>query len=304
MNARCWPFLSIALLGCLGPEDVSSKVVDLRVLGMAVEPPEIMSPVCDDSLAAGVPWAAFVEVKALLADPKGQGRTLSYELYACAQLTDRTCAKDADRLYLAQGTTTDDEVAVRIQPGAAVLPSGQSLLSRVLELDTFGGLGGIRLPLVLRVFAQEEEIYAQKLMVYSCRFFPEMKANLTPRLPGLLLNGEPWAEDALPTLKGRREQKISTEEFAGLQEPYVVPSFDLQPVFLEESWKISWHADAGLLSAEETGGVDFGGTPGRHQLTWKPSKLDLFARTVTLWAVVRDGRGGTSWLLRRFRFQP
>ena len=82
----------------------------------------------------------------------------------------------------------------------------------------------------------------------------------------------------------------------------MVPSLDLKPVHLKESWKLSWHTDLDKISPTETGGTDVGGQEGRHLVEWKAASS--VQQDVNLWVVVRDGRGGVSWLKRRARYSP
>ncbi len=84
----------VALGGCVGPEDVPSNVKDLRVLGIKVEPPEILAERCirgaDDPGAQQVlaAYAQPLEYTALIQDPTGAGRPIDYRLYACASQAD------------------------------------------------------------------------------------------------------------------------------------------------------------------------------------------------------------------------
>jgi hypothetical protein len=289
-------------VGCIGPDDLPSHVHDLRVLGLALEPPEVMAPSCAQTVSNALLLATQLRFDALLADPQGGGRALDYELYACASTTDRTCATEEDRVLLAQGTTPPGVLTLQLRPGIALTPAGRPLLERVAEEDTFRGLGGLRVPLVLHLRAGDEEVYAQKLMVYNCALFPEMVQNVTPRLPALTVNGEVWADGDVPVF-GAGPVRIEPQDFSASEEDYVVPSFDLTPVALKESWKVAWFADGGRLSVNETGGTDFGGQEARHRVEWF-SRSGQTAGDLTFWAVVRDGRGGLSWLVRRARFEP
>ncbi|MBI3181560.1 MAG: hypothetical protein HYZ28_05415 [Myxococcales bacterium] len=295
------PLLAVAA-ACVGPQDNPSLVKDLRVLGISLEPPELMAPACVEDPDVLAVFASRVTFTALIADPAGEGRTIQYELVACAHPSDRTCSRAGDRIKLRSGEATAGELKLGISPGATLLEDGTPLLQRVAEQDEYKGLGGLRLPLSLRLKAGEEEVFARKLMVFSCRFFREMKQNLTPQLPGLRLDAESWGEEP-PELAGAGLFRIEPDSLEGLEEPYVVPSFKLRPVQLQESWKISWHSTSGRISPDETGGTDLGGQRSRHRVEWTPSKSSA-REEVTFWAVVRDGRGGQSWLVRRARIKP
>jgi hypothetical protein len=287
---------------CVSPEDDPSNVKDTRVLGISVEPPELMADDCSAALSARSIYSSEVALTALIADPQANGRRLRYELLACADPADRSCSSEANREVLATGLTAEGETSISIRPGAVVSADGEPLLQQVIDLDDYRGFGGIRMPLVLHVFRGDDKIFAQKLMVFNCRLLPEMAANVNPVLPGLLLNGDSWTESDIPQLQGAGPFTLAPADFSALEESYVVPAFDLQPVHLSERWKLSWHTDRGRISPAETGGVDFGGQESRHLVEWKPGAGP--EQDVNFWVVARDGRGGESWLKRRAHYAP
>jgi hypothetical protein len=299
-----------ALLGlllcaaCVGPEDNASKVKDLRVLGIRMDPPELHADTCStDPAVLADTLVSPVRLTALIPDPAGGGRDLDYTLWACASLDDETCREN--RVELARGVTKAGELVINLFPGPGVarLPDGTFLVQKVLEKDTYRGLGGLRMPLVLWVRGGGEQVYAQKIMVYGCRFFPEMKANVQPEVPGLLLEGEPWEAEVPRELHGPGPFKLEPEDFSSLEEAYVVPSFELKPVNLQEAWELSWHSTLGSLSPRETGGSDLGGGKERHRVEWTPPR-DAQAQEVLFWVTARDGRGGMSWVTRTVKYTP
>ncbi|WNG19873.1 hypothetical protein [Cystobacter fuscus] len=299
-----------ALLGlllcsaCLEEQDVPSRVRDLRVLAIQMDPPELYFPTCStDPAVLASTLARPVRLTALIPDPAGDGRELEYVLAACSSQNDDTC--EEDRVELKRGVTRGGVLDLTLfpGPGAALLPDGTPLIQRVLEEDTYRGLGGVRLPLVLEVRGGDERIFASKLMVYDCAFFPEMKPNVQPVLPDPLLEDESWVESVPRELSGPGPFRLEAPDFSALEEPYVVRSFELKPVPLVESWQLSWHTTLGTLSPDETGGADPGGGEGRHRVEWQPPR-DAQAQEVRFWVVVRDGRGGTSWISRTVRYTP
>jgi hypothetical protein len=288
--------------GCVSADDDPSHVKDLRVLGISVEPPELMADDCASPIAARANYRSEVTLTALIADPLGAGRQLGYEVLACADLADRICSDRVYRTVLSTGVTPAGERPISIRPGAVELSGGALLVQSVADVDNFHGFGGIRMPVVVHLSRGNEKIYAQKLIVFSCRMFPEMVANRTPVIPGLLVNGSPWAADETKPLQGPGPFHLSPMDFTALQEDYVVPSFDLRPVHLRESWRLSWHTDVGTISPTETGGVDFAGQESRQLVEWRPGASP--GQDVNFWVVARDGRGGESWLTRRARYSP
>lgn len=307
--------LLLALGACVDTGDDVSNVKDLRVLGVRTDPPEIMAPVCDLRSLAGVAADAGspdlsifvllgdVTVTTLIADPKGMGRSIDYELLTCPSQDDPRCDKDRPHTQvLAKGTTTDGELALTVKPGAVLLPDGP-LLAEVVREDQYKGLGGIRQPLVIHLKAGSEEVYAQKLMVFSCRLFPQMKANVNPELPGILLKGAEWKDGEVAQLTGAAQIDLEPINFDALQETYTVPTFQLTPLQLTEAWKVSYFGEEGRFTPTTTGGVDFDGTAEGHKVKWQAYSTDTEA-DLRFWFVVRDGRGGLTWLKRQAHFKP
>lgn len=332
-----------AFVGCVTAEDQPTTVRDLRVLGMRFEPPEVMIPGCnaqvllgsvmnfDGGTQVGIPPAvafAFfaaastpLEFTALVADPAGNGRQLDYRLLGCANRGDRECDNEGDYVEISSGQTTAGELKISgVALGTKVLDDGTTdggfpladggqgslLMFEVIQQDTFKGLGGIRIPVVLELSAADtgEKIYAQKLMVYTCQFFPQMKQNVTPVLPGVVFNKVTWREDEVIEVHGKTDWELTVEDFAPLQENYLVPSLQLQPVALTEAWKVTWMTTSGTMSPYNTGGIDFAGETGRQISKWRPDQRSTEPADVTMYFVVRDGRGGNSWLTRRLKWWP
>ncbi|MFL5322307.1 MAG: hypothetical protein ACJ790_21800 [Myxococcaceae bacterium] len=298
----------LLLAACNASEDNPTRVHDLRLLDVQLEAPELMADSCTtdpSNTSALIAFSQNVKFTALIADPAGAGRDIQYDVRACAWPGDRKCDSDTDSVAVKSGTTTEGELTFDFHPGTFLLPkrNNEPLLEEVVNQDTYKGLGGIRLPIVLHLKAGDEEIYATKLMVFSCKFFPEMNANVTPIVPGLTLEGDEWDPATPRALSGPGPFKILPDDFADRQEEYTVPSFELKPVHLKESWKIAWLTTEGRMSRSETGGTDVDGTENRHNVEWVPTSAAT-AGEVTFYAVVRDGRGGTSWLIRKVQYTP
>ncbi|WP_224366222.1 hypothetical protein [Hyalangium versicolor] len=301
-----WSSLLLVLgsVACVEPEDRPDLVHDFRVLGLSTERPELMASECELTDAVIDSLKDPVTFRALLADPHGDGRAIQYTLWACADPEDETCSDTANRVQLVEGSTYENELLLTIRPGDTLAEDGTPLLRRVLEKDPYQGLGGLRMPLVLHARAGDEEVYAQKLMVFWCPVVEGMSPNVNPELPGLKLDDAPWATDVLPELRGMGPFVMGTEDVSAFEEHYVVPGLRSKSVNLTEAWKVSWHATFGEFSLQETGGADLGGQVGRHRTEWEPPEEGGSEQIVTFWAVVRDGRGGQSWISRRARWVP
>jgi hypothetical protein len=318
---------------CTPPLPSPTGVVDLRVIAASFESPEVLISPCDPRLLVSLGTGGNASeldpallqrllvigqrpltYKALVEDPAGNGRELTWRLRACANQGDRECDNTDDFVELTNGKAPAGEWTIPLDGtsasrpflGTALFPDGQPLLLEALTQDSSRGLGGIRIPVMLEVKAPDtdEHIYAQKLMVVQCQFFPSMRENVTPVLPGMTIKGEPWPEDYVPELQGGDEVPMEPMDFTALQEPYTVPSLSLTPVNLVESWKIAWYTTHGRMSAFETGGTGFDGKTERHRSRWQPDTKITEPRDVTFHFVVRDGRGGQSWLTRHAKWKP
>ena len=311
--------LLVGALGsaCVGSNDDPSTVHDLRVLGMSFEPPELMGPDCGALQAAlagtDVPQALQalladfdvpLQFQALIADPAGGGRDISYDVSVCANHDNPTCNEvPSEKVMLDQGTLQAGVFSHTYNLAATTLPDGTFLLVKVYADDPYHGLGGLWMPLVLHIKAGTEEIYAQQIMVFSCKAFPDSAPNVTPVLPGVQIGGVEWPTVPPPTVTGTGDVGLLPDDFTALQEAYVVPSFYLTEVHLTESWKISWYTTLGSLSPNTVGGTDLGGEVSKPNVTWTPAS-GATEQDVSFYIVTRDGRGGESWLVRTAHFVP
>lgn len=327
---RALLLLSVVLViaACVTPQDNPTNLHDLRVLSVRLEPPEVLIPGCTAELITGAAAGALdggdvqvppelqalliqyaatpIQYSVLIYDTDGGTRPLRYKLSACSSRTDRTCNDGGHNIDLESGVTHGGVMTTTIIPGAQIFDDGTPLLFEVITEDTFKGLGGVRVPLNLELVSPEtgEHLFVQKLMVYNCQFFPQMQQNVTPIVPGMTWNGEPWAEDEVKQWRGRDEVVLLPEDFKALEEKYVVPSLFLQPTNLQETWKLNWMTTGGTMASFETGGTGLDGQDERHRNKWKPPQNDDLERDIDFYFVVRDGRGGQSWLTRHAHWKP
>jgi len=316
-------FLASVCVGCLGQQPDPTRLEDLRVLGVTTDPPELMlnpppgntQPLCQGVTAQEALRVATATVKftALIGDPAGGGRSIHYQLYGCAKQDDRMCETLEERVLLHEGDVQADPVRGDVvlpltleRLALTTLPDNTPLLQKVQEEDQYQGAFGVRVPLVLHVTAGDEDIWAQKLMVYSCAYFPgQSKANVNPVLPGVTLAGAPWGESDVPVVQGTGEAvRLEIPDFSDKEEDYVVPSYSLEPVALHESWRISWYTTLGSMGPATTGGTDISGSEGRNFSNWSPGSKATQEQDVRFWMVVRDGRGGLTWITRTLHYLP
>lgn len=308
MRRVLWVTALVLAAGCVGPEDDPTSVHDLRVLGMATTPSELMASTCEFTEPSPqdlLTFASEVQLRVLIADPAGEGREISYELWTCADREDPTCAQSEDnqqsRVLLAQGTAFDGELLIPLRPALVTLEDGTALLQRIIEVSP--SLSRVWVPLSLYLRAGDEAIYAQKLMTYSCRLLPQMLPNQEPVLENVFVEDQLFDPSQPVVLTAQEEFDLRPEAFTDRQESYVLPSFRLEPVELEERWELNWYTDYGAFSPGSTGGANPGGGELRHNVVWRPP-FQPTERDVRFWLVIRDGRGGTTWLQRTARFRP
>jgi hypothetical protein len=270
-----------------------------------------------------------VTFQALIADPHGEGRPISYDVLACANQNDLTCSNAWESIEVAHGVVNasngvDTELSLPMTPGLFLLDGGIEvdgglepfpLLVQVLQDDPYHGLAGLLMPVVLHVVAEPvpgsdagvEEIYAQKLMAFDCAYFPDMKPQTIPVIPSLTFNDAGWPEDAgvggLLSAAGGGPFNVAVGDVSGLEETYSVIDFNLQEDHLTESWLIDYYTIDGSFSLNETGGADLGGGVGTNVSSWSPLASNG-SGTVVFWFTVRNGRGGMSWTRRTLQYSP
>jgi hypothetical protein len=131
-----------------------------------------------------------------------------------------------------------------------------------------------------------------------------MKANTQPVLPGMTFEGTEWTADEVREVTGKGPWHITPMDYSALEESYVVPSLQFKPVTVEESWLVSHQSTNGTMSPYETGGGTTAAVEASLESDWDPDPTQTSSTDVTFWFVVRDGRGGESWLTRKARYNP
>lgn len=274
---RALLLIPIAAAGCATDFEDPSIVLDLRILAVSADPPEVVADV--ESLdASALDEIDPVTVCALVADP-GADRELTYELTACPPTESGRC-DDPSAPFVALAPSDSD-------PACAILyPSFQlaSVIERSVRADALAGFGGIGVQVSLRVTPggdREAAELATKRVLYSPRFPEGRVANTNPAVDvELEVDGDGGAITFTPA------------EPDGVRESYLLPTLDGGVRSFTENLSYAWFATSGRWSAETTGGpVDiFGNTPAL-ETTWTPGGDEA----ADMWVVVRDERGGTTW---------
>src|SRR5581483_8105938 len=163
--------------GCSNFED-ETTVIDLRVLGLAAQPPEIY---VDQSTLDSRTDPFTSDITALVVDPKGAGRPVSYSVLACPREIDAVTAATGrngvvcqpnvsgmppNSLEVTSGETTDPGPVHEIPFTFQVPPE---LLKLAFSVDLPAGSQGFQLPIVLQMQlgAGTESVTATKRVIFS-----------------------------------------------------------------------------------------------------------------------------------------
>ena len=280
---RICPGLLVMVLGflagaCGGDMAAATHVVNLRVLAIRADPPEVRAPEGDA--------VAETSMDALVVGEEG---AVSYSWRLCfvpGIVTDgQPCLDPSTEIALGQGRSATIPV-----------PSAQLLLAQAppelqgFEIDLSSGV-----PIQVQLDVTDESgrvLTALKTILISSREEP----NTNPVLEGLSLDGEPWeAGEIVEVADTATELEMVPQWPEAAQEPY-----DDDGVPTTESLLFSWFIDdetselGKARSSEAVPANTF--TPGAFEDDDEEPE-----RLVTLWLVARDDRGGVTWLTRQLR---
>ena len=283
--------------GCDPGFETESIVKDTRVLAMRSEPAEVVVPDLNTVIDA-------VDLEVLWADPANPAER-PWTLKACAiktvfnagqgeqnQIATR-CEDDVLALPLGEG---------RALPGAPIRASFRAdigLLQRAREADPLKGFDG-QVSIAIEVAIGEPtdplRVYAQKRVTYSLPIPAGKTANRNPALARIEASGAELTDGAV--FAPGKKLKLDPKAADGAAEAYRVFTFTGATRDLTEALRYSFFATAGEFTREKTGGakrVQIGSQPAETDTEWTTPKKP---GPVQLWFVIRDERGGTSWLLR------
>jgi hypothetical protein len=320
---------AVALLlatGACGDFEDPSLVLDLRVLGMRSEPPEVMidPAVFTPGEQPSFDFVPAVQVCALLADP-AEPRRLVWTMRMCPRTRSRRCDEPDEPTFPLGSGVIDDPDEGGTGPCASITAGPDLLMvgAAAVGLDELGGFGSIAVQVELRVQPEaappETAVYAAKAARYAAQIPAERTANRNPGLDGILgRRGEEDAGGPLPP--GRCGQTSAPEvtagerielapiEAAGARESYLLPTFDGRSRAFVENLRYAWYATAGSWSRDTTGGPKdaVGNEPPLDTAWTAPSDPTVVGDglDVQLWVVQRDERGGVSWYESCVRVVP
>jgi hypothetical protein len=318
---------AVVMVGC-GQLDTADRVHDLRLLAIRATPPEQVLPVAFtangsvlSTIGQKVPTPpAPVTVTALLADPAGAGREVSYRFSTCVQLDSdtRRCTEDTPAYQvLSEGTVVPTDLGA--EPSVTFSPD-YKLIGELVRRDSLHGFGGVNLPVQIEITAGDESVAGFKRVTFEFGTPPLPPPNHNPELQALDYNGATWLAEAMPQFlaasaptrgipgtggaDGGTDTGTNTVtpivDPAGFEE-YDRPTFDGEPpVHFTETWRYSYFATRGSFSPGTAGGGNAAtGNDGSTASRWSTVEGQTSAGPMTVWVVVRDGRGGESWVARR-----
>jgi hypothetical protein len=283
----------MAAAACTPSFQSASDVNDLRVLAVEAEPPEAQFDQQGSGSGLTVSNVDDVHLRVLAVDPSRPGSFTTLLGSLCAPTDSRRCdnrgpQSDPIRIVRHGG----DEFATDV-PGLLMTP----VIRFAQSDDKLKGLGGIRVQFSFSVDDNDPHgsVYADKLLLYSQRGTPP---NHNPTLTGLSLTQTgvflktvaPGETLQLPvgTLFGVRPILA-----ADARETYTTTDLQGHTVTLTEDPTYAFFTTPGAEFDRDTAFEPIDGVAPPDGLT----RLDAFNRgSGTIWVVVRDGRGGESWV--------
>jgi hypothetical protein len=331
-------FAIFTMTACSLTLDDPSTVHDLRILAISTTPPELQYPVqgdFQDLLDGGgcVPDLAPlftsgpIQLAALVADPQGGGRDLSWTWTECPQTSDERCPTDPGYI-IAQGNGPPSQISTswdivaealkeeQIQEGGC---DGGCRPTPLLTTFADNPLGLCRFGVWLQIGLEVEgpgdgggPIYGSKLMVFTpvpgdyptdageCPQGPDggMPPHENPVLTSLQLDQQTLPVTGSVDVLAGQDYSITPVVPSNAELPYCLPNFQGGWTPLTETWLISLMTTMGNFSEEQVGAGGFGNLAGgeiNYTVTWTTPED---AGVATIYSIVRDGRGGTSWFTR------
>lgn len=265
--------LLLLLAACTPDFAAPSDVVDLRVLAVQATPPEArFDP--DSGIAEPV------AVRLLAVDPSrdaGPPQTLQLEI--CGPTDSRRC-------------DTGPVIDAGTLPLSFTLPPIQA--PSLVANDKLGGFDGIRVQLSFSLDDGSGPVHGDKVVIYSPTTAP-CPANRNPEMTGVQLtiagaDAGVLAPDS--ALARETEYGLRPVLSPGAEEDYCTVDLRGNLVHLREQAHYAFFTAPGGEFDRDTADEPLdGGAP--------PDGLSRFtphADAGTVWIVVRDGRGGESWL--------
>jgi len=283
---------------CFAPQ---SRVTDVRVLGISVDPPD---PVADLGTGSVEP----VRLRALIVDPQGSKGTFKVTWTLCVASTQNPGCPSGVVVATAPEWRRDSSVEVKVPP---------DLIAAAVAADPLHGFGGMRVLAELRVEGANPPTATTPIIFSPSAVQPR---NHAPVIQGLRFIPQGEAPQEAPPAPSSME--IVVAQPTGLRPvlaPGAVEEYDTvdlagHPVHLQERIRYSFYVTPGLnigrILLRSVGGsvVSFGQgqdveaeepPPGAPESPGGLMLIEAVQRGGSqgvLWIVARDSRGATSWM--------
>ena len=274
----------LLLIGCTPSFDSASDVRDLRVLAIQAEPPEAQY----DASSADA-----VHIRILAVDPLRTQNLGLMKWDICAPTDSRRCdyGPIVPQASGSQTRTMSQEFTADIAVPA-------SIISQLVGNDALGGfLSTFRAQFSLSLDDGDPNgpIFAEKALVYSRR---DHVPNHNPGLVDLKVTRDGNAQP-LVYVNGKLRLELNVEYGLrpvladGAQEEYDTTDLKGNTVHLTEQASYAFFTTPGAEFDRDNADEPFDGIAPVDGLT----RLRAFSNSGgTVWIIVRDGRGGTSWM--------
>lgn len=319
-NARAAAALALAASAACTDFEDPAQVIDMRVLGMRADPPEVLVPYDPaDPTRVEIGGVPEVRVCALVADPADQ-RGLEYSFSYCRPTGNGRCRGSITVVELGDGEVDDPEESSEPVEICTTLAPGPDLADVLVEAfgaDSLLGFGGVSAQVALAITPVGGEVVETLYAFKRVRFSPELPAdrtaNVNPALDRLIGLRQPTGERGLdfdvPLGRCGDIQPFDVApgepitflpvELEGARQRYVVLTFDGGERHYTENFTYQWLASEGNFSPFESGGtIDVAGNKPTLDSRWRaPSDRELIGDglDVRIWLIQRDERGGQAW---------
>ncbi|MCG3174343.1 MAG: hypothetical protein GMKNLPBB_02572 [Myxococcota bacterium] len=285
--------LTMAIAGC-GEDLPRPEIVEkLRVLGVRADRPEIAL----DEL-----FTAEVRMDALVADPKGAGRPITYAWGVCgfeiggSAFTEFDCTGPRSAIPGSPEKTWTFRVFDAVTATIAAIPELRDNFASRPPGSGGGSTGGsfafpkegIPVLVSLKVTAGEESVTALKRVII--REKPPLNGN--PRLAGVLADKKVLTPGAVNLLESGRFIKLDPVPVEGSAEPYPKIQLDGSTKLVGEDLVYSFYTTAGRLDSFRSAASE----DSDASIFQTPVIASGDTANLMLWVVMRDARGGIDWL--------
>jgi hypothetical protein len=316
MSARLIPLVTLlALTACSYDFQRSSEVIDRRILAIQVDPPE---------LVGGATLPPVVQARALVVDPVEPLGVAEVSWSSCffpalsngreGDAQNKRCPEGDSTIQIASGSTPLSAIGLSIP----VPPDVVGLLNSGSDLPA------AQIQVQLSVSSDQGELVSVKELAVTANLPEGQEPNRNPVMKGLTLDGTDWLPDQPRIItygdcpeEKKKEVEAKDKSLVRVCEHRIDPLFDDsesqyyndrgfsgETELQRERLRFAWFTDAGSWKQDTTRQYDprdpSPDNVGPQSFWREPAEK---TERSTLWIVVRDGRGGTSWERREVLFQ-